>query len=128
MADDYKYYTIENVEALYPKLDTTYKFDQMANNGKGASVKCDALDDNAAYEMSFVMDATKAKALHKAMAVAYKAEKKDGWPDKFPNPLKKQEDGRWVGKARLKGAYGSCLLYTSPSPRDGLLSRMPSSA
>ena len=27
---------------------------------------------------------------------------------------------------RLAG--GSCLLYTSPSPRDGLLSRMPSSA
>ena len=26
----------------------------------------------------------------------------------------------------VKGA--SCLLYTSPSPRDGLLSRMPSSA
>ena len=26
-------------------------------------------------------------------------------------------------------AYGNpCLLYTSPSPRDGLLSRMPSSA
>ena len=25
-------------------------------------------------------------------------------------------------------ALGSCLLYTSPSPRDGLLSRMPSSA
>ena len=25
-------------------------------------------------------------------------------------------------------AYESCLLYTSPSPRDGLLSRMPSSA
>ena len=26
------------------------------------------------------------------------------------------------------GAPGICLLYTSPSPRDGLLSRMPSSA
>ena len=26
------------------------------------------------------------------------------------------------------GKYKSCLLYTSPSPRDGLLSRMPSSA
>ena len=25
-------------------------------------------------------------------------------------------------------SYSSCLLYTSPSPRDGLLSRMPSSA
>ena len=24
--------------------------------------------------------------------------------------------------------WSSCLLYTSPSPRDGLLSRMPSSA
>ena len=24
--------------------------------------------------------------------------------------------------------YAGCLLYTSPSPRDGLLSRMPSSA
>ena len=24
--------------------------------------------------------------------------------------------------------YSNCLLYTSPSPRDGLLSRMPSSA
>ena len=29
----------------------------------------------------------------------------------------------------LKGRLGVfCLLYTSPSPRDGLLSRMPSSA
>ena len=28
----------------------------------------------------------------------------------------------------LAGGYVVCLLYTSPSPRDGLLSRMPSSA
>ena len=28
----------------------------------------------------------------------------------------------------LKQKAGPCLLYTSPSPRDGLLSRMPSSA
>ena len=27
-----------------------------------------------------------------------------------------------------RGLYITCLLYTSPSPRDGLLSRMPSSA
>ena len=32
-----------------------------------------------------------------------------------------QEDTKLVQK-------GDCLLYTSPSPRDGLLSRMPSSA
>ena len=30
--------------------------------------------------------------------------------------------------ARALGKYDTCLLYTSPSPRDGLLSRMPSSA
>ena len=28
----------------------------------------------------------------------------------------------------LSKTHSSCLLYTSPSPRDGLLSRMPSSA
>ena len=28
----------------------------------------------------------------------------------------------------LDAVYEPCLLYTSPSPRDGLLSRMPSSA
>ena len=28
----------------------------------------------------------------------------------------------------IKGGLDTCLLYTSPSPRDGLLSRMPSSA
>ena len=28
----------------------------------------------------------------------------------------------------VKVYFKSCLLYTSPSPRDGLLSRMPSSA
>ena len=33
------------------------------------------------------------------------------------------EDGRW----HHIDSY-TCLLYTSPSPRDGLLSRMPSSA
>ena len=29
---------------------------------------------------------------------------------------------------RLGSYSDTCLLYTSPSPRDGLLSRMPSSA
>ena len=29
---------------------------------------------------------------------------------------------------QLSSEYNVCLLYTSPSPRDGLLSRMPSSA
>ena len=42
-------------------------------------------------------------------------------------------DPRWLtgvnwGGSIFFGGIGSCLLYTSPSPRDGLLSRMPSSA
>ena len=40
-------------------------------------------------------------------------------------------NGRWamIGFVALIGAYATtCLLYTSPSPRDTLLSRMPSSA
>ena len=32
----------------------------------------------------------------------------------------------WTGM--VKNRCKNCLLYTSPSPRDGLLSRMPSSA
>ena len=31
-------------------------------------------------------------------------------------------------RGSLTRLISSCLLYTSPSPRDGLLSRMPSSA
>ena len=33
-----------------------------------------------------------------------------------------------LGELLLNRSVLSCLLYTSPSPRDGLLSRMPSSA
>ena len=33
-----------------------------------------------------------------------------------------------VDKYLFVSGQGPCLLYTSPSPRDGLLSRMPSSA
>ena len=33
-----------------------------------------------------------------------------------------------VASALAQGSSKLCLLYTSPSPRDGLLSRMPSSA
>ena len=42
-------------------------------------------------------------------------------------PQKYFDDAEFVELRRCKGSKG-CLLYTSPSPRDGLLSRMPSSA
>ena len=33
-----------------------------------------------------------------------------------------------AGNTPVEYQASACLLYTSPSPRDGLLSRMPSSA
>ena len=52
-------------------------------------------------------------------------------PKDFPIILKKI--GSWVGSFKsyfteVQRDITDCLLYTSPSPRDGLLSRMPSSA
>ena len=43
------------------------------------------------------------------------------------------EEGKYaIGQVRAQkqnfAELAACLLYTSPSPRDGLLSRMPSSA
>ena len=37
-------------------------------------------------------------------------------------------DADGIDATIAKGVLDACLLYTSPSPRDGLLSRMPSSA
>ena len=42
------------------------------------------------------------------------------------NGRKEVEDTRWP--SGIFDLFPTCLLYTSPSPRDGLLSRMPSSA
>ena len=36
--------------------------------------------------------------------------------------------GSVIGQVQTMHSIITCLLYTSPSPRDGLLSRMPSSA
>ena len=48
--------------------------------------------------------------------------------------VKEQQEAKAAGltqqelAANTGKALNTCLLYTSPSPRDGLLSRMPSSA
>ena len=42
------------------------------------------------------------------------------WDESTPHPVDAQK--------RLCDMMGDCLLYTSPSPRDATLSRMPSSA
>ena len=55
-------------------------------------------------------------------------------PDKFPFRTYAWEEKLWKAlqirkwQAKVPDMSRLCLLYTSPSPRDGLLSRMPSSA
>ena len=49
----------------------------------------------------------------------------------YINMFEKEGEGFWLQLKEiglLRWRINSCLLYTSPSPRDGLLSRMPSSA
>ena len=46
---------------------------------------------------------------------------------KETSPTKDEVQAAADAKGESLNAY-ICLLYTSPSPRDGLLSRMPSSA
>ena len=61
---------------------------------------------------------------------------KDFWPDEFGDdaafelkPMLKALDPFREQMLMLKGVHNKiCLLYTSPSPRDATLSRMPSSA
>ena len=48
-----------------------------------------------------------------------------GENDRIPGPLRQVHDFNSVVWQAL---YSPCLLYTSPSPRDATLSRMPSSA
>ena len=66
-------------------------------------------------------------------------DRKKAFESKFANDAEMQfkvmaKRNKFVGlwAAELLGKSGddaeACLLYTSPSPRDGLLSRMPSSA
>ena len=48
-------------------------------------------------------------------------------PEKFRQSAQELKQVRTLTGVAMLLAM-SCLLYTSPSPRDGLLSRMPSSA
>ena len=48
--------------------------------------------------------------------------------DFLSNGFKIRYNGQMNNQSGTTYIYIPCLLYTSPSPRDGLLSRMPSSA
>ncbi len=96
-------YVIENVEALWPRLDRTYKFDQRENGGKGGSVPCAPSDQGAAYDLSFKMTKDQATKLYQDMAAEFAKAKQPGWDEKLAMPFKKSEDGIFfIGKDQLK--------------------------
>ena len=49
------------------------------------------------------------------------------WPEGGPKKVWASKEAG-LGYSGFSIANGTCLLYTSPSPRDATLSRMPSSA
>jgi len=102
MATQNSNYIIENVEALWPRINKPYRFD----NAENRTVPCTAFDDGAKYEIKFRMTKDQAKALYLEMCKAYEERKEKGWPEKVDNPFTKDDDGMYVYKATLKGAYG----------------------
>jgi len=69
-----------------------------------------------------------AKPAARKKAVAKAKEEKPAKPATKKKAVAKAKEAKPAKPAVEKAEVEACLLYTSPSPRDGLLSRMPSSA
>ena len=113
-------YIIENVEALWPKLDRTYVFDQKVKR----SMPCDPRDQNAEFSCGFRMDNATAKSLFTAMKAHYVANKEAKWPDKLENPFVKDDNGTYTHKTNIKGAYKGEVTAT-PNQFDSQGNKLP---
>ena len=96
-------YNINNVTAMWPRINRTYKYD----SAEQRSVPCNPTDEGSAYTLQFRMNEEQAKNLYKQMKLAYDSKKESSWPEKFVMPFKKDDDGMFTHKAKLKGAYGN---------------------
>jgi len=116
---------INNVEALWPRLDRPYRF----NRQKMENEPCEPTADQAKYEISFNMTPEQAKWLHTEMKAAYDAERQADWPE-FPkagspeHPFKKNELGEYRYKASKKAAYDG-QATTPPTQWDAKANRLP---
>ena len=116
---------INNVEALWPRLDKPYRF----NRQKMENEPCEPTADQAKYELSFNMTADQAKWLHGEMKAAYDAERQADWPE-FPkagtpeHPFKKNELGEYRYKASKKAAYDG-QATNPPTQWDAKANRLP---
>ena len=97
---------IERVEALYPKLHQTYRYDKKIPP-KGKTVPCGPTEDGAKFEMDFKMTESQAKELYSHMEAAYKAEADKDWPDmpKHTEIFNRDDEGNFIGTVQLKGQF-----------------------
>ena len=116
---------INNVEALWPRLDKPYRFNRKENINE----PCEPTADGAKYEMSFNMNRDMANWLHGEMKTAYEAEAKPDWPA-FPSPtddrhpFKKNDFGEYRMSCNKKAAYDG-EATTPPSQWDAEAKRLP---
>ena len=98
----------------------------IAQYGSGTSAAKDAATDTAKDAAKDAADKAYGSGTKAADKVTDKAY---GSGDKAVTDAATKAHGSGTDHAGDKAhGSGTCLLYTSPSPRDGLLSRMPSSA
>ena len=88
---------------MWPRIDKPYRYDTMEQR----TIPCNPTDDGASYTLQFRMTTEQARELWNKMAHAYLNKKEESWPAEFDRPFKKEEDGTWTFKAKLKGAYGT---------------------
>jgi len=118
--------TIDGI-AKYPKIDRPYKFDAEAVR----SVPCDAMDENASYDLTVVVDEQHANEIHKMViqawnqAVADNAGGKRKWPEKpSRSPIKRNDYGEIEVKTTLKAAYNG-QATNPPAQWDAQNNRLP---
>ena len=96
-------HVVNNVEAIYPRINRPYRYDQKA----GKTMPCEAHEDGAEFRLQFRMDRKQAGALYKTMHQAYNATKASNWPDKFEPPFKDEGDGYFTFNAKIKAQYNN---------------------
>ena len=108
---------VDSVNDYYDPQLKRYRLALLASQEGFSFVEADLADDNAVTALFSEHDFSYVIHLAAQAGVRYSLENPGAYIS-----------SNIVGFQNVIDACVACLLYTSPSPRDGLLSRMPSSA
>ena len=113
--------------------NTSSQFNYLKKNTRLGSVKSN-ISHKISKKVKNKENNSESLSMHHLLKIKRKRTKKAfSHLTNFYETLNKKKGGyngtiKYKVMPRKINNYKSCLLYTSPSPRDGLLSRMPSSA